>query len=77
MITDSDLEVKNEESEENASTEPSGTLCGSRTEDAAGSLDNHCSFKRFDITKDPADHYYIGANGQVLLCFDFDVLIAL
>lgn len=25
-----------------------------------------CSFKRFDIAKDPLDHYFLGANGQVI-----------
>lgn len=27
--------------------------------------DDPCSFKRFDIAKDPMDHYFLGANGQV------------
>ncbi|KAH7518397.1 probable ubiquitin-conjugating enzyme E2 23 [Ziziphus jujuba] len=26
--------------------------------------DDPCSFKRFDIAKDPMDHYFLGANGQ-------------
>ncbi|XP_077219554.1 ubiquitin-conjugating enzyme 23 isoform X2 [Tasmannia lanceolata] len=26
-----------------------------------------CSFKRFDIAKDPGDHYYLGGNGQVIV----------
>lgn len=44
------------------------TLCSLRNEDAPASYDNDaCSFKHFDITKDPSDHYFIGANGQVLL----------
>lgn len=25
-----------------------------------------CNFKRFDIAKDPLDHYFLGANGQVI-----------
>ena len=28
-----------------------------------------CSFKRFDIAKDPLDHYFIGASGQVNVIF--------
>jgi len=36
--------------------------------DALESCDNgSCSLKHFDITQDPSDHYFIGANGQVLL----------
>ncbi|KAK7390815.1 hypothetical protein VNO78_18910 [Psophocarpus tetragonolobus] len=41
------------------------TLCSLRNEDAHASCDNDtCSLKHFDITKDPSDHYFIGANGQ-------------
>ncbi|XVF45557.1 hypothetical protein PTKIN_Ptkin02bG0215600 [Pterospermum kingtungense] len=29
-----------------------------------GDKDDACSFKRFDIAKDPLDHYFLGANGQ-------------
>ncbi|XP_020211246.1 probable ubiquitin-conjugating enzyme E2 23 [Cajanus cajan] len=40
-------------------------LCSLRNEDAPASCDNDtCSLKHFDITKDPTDHYFIGANGQ-------------
>lgn len=28
------------------------------------------SFKRFDIAKDPCDHYFVGANGQVSSLLD-------
>lgn len=28
--------------------------------------DDTCSFKRFDIAKDPLDHYFLGANAQVI-----------
>ncbi|XP_061364714.1 probable ubiquitin-conjugating enzyme E2 23 [Gastrolobium bilobum] len=45
--------------------EASETLCSLRNEDAGASCDNDaCSLKHFDITKDPSDHYFIGANGQ-------------
>jgi len=44
------------------------TLYGLKNEDALASCDNgSCSLKHFDITQDPSDHYFIGANGQVLL----------
>lgn len=46
------------------------TLCNLRTEEPDASeckeVDS-CSFKRFDIAKDPSDHYFLGANGQVIL----------
>ena len=31
--------------------------------------DKSCSFKRFDIVKDPLDHYFLGATGQVNVIF--------
>ncbi|PON89955.1 Ubiquitin-fold modifier-conjugating enzyme [Trema orientale] len=47
--------------------EAAETLCNLRTEEPDASeceeVDN-CSFKRFDIAKDPSDHYYLGTNGQ-------------
>ncbi|RDX72835.1 putative ubiquitin-conjugating enzyme E2 23, partial [Mucuna pruriens] len=40
-------------------------LCSLRNEDAPASCDNDTSsLKHFDITEDPSDHYFIGANGQ-------------
>ncbi|KAF1878869.1 hypothetical protein Lal_00047541 [Lupinus albus] len=40
-------------------------LCTFRNEDAPASYDDGaCSFKHFDITKDPLDHYFTGTNGQ-------------
>lgn len=46
------------------------TLCNLRTEEPDASeceeVDN-CSFKRFDLAKDPSDHHFLGANGQVIL----------
>ncbi|KAI9124311.1 hypothetical protein K1719_005611 [Acacia pycnantha] len=64
IVDSDDSENKNEKGEENVSTEPSETLCGLRTEDSPGSFDNDFTFKRFDITRDPTGHYFIGANGQ-------------
>ncbi|XP_027365605.1 probable ubiquitin-conjugating enzyme E2 23 isoform X2 [Abrus precatorius] len=47
--------------------EASEALCRLRNEDDPASFDNDaCSLKHFDITIDPSDHYFIGANGQVL-----------
>lgn len=67
-------ENKNGKSDEVVSSEASETLHCLETEDAPASYNNDsCSFKRFDITKDPSDHYFIGANGQVLLCFVYDI----
>ncbi|QCE08708.1 ubiquitin-conjugating enzyme E2 O [Vigna unguiculata] len=41
------------------------TLHDLKKEDAlASSDDGSCSLKHFDITQDPSDHYFIGANGQ-------------
>ena len=43
-------------------------LCNLRIEDSdskTGDEDDACSFKRFDTAKDPLDHYFLGANGQV------------
>ncbi|KAK9286845.1 hypothetical protein L1049_015250 [Liquidambar formosana] len=42
-------------------------LCNLRPEEPDAPAcyeDDACSFKRFDIARDPVDHYYIGANGQ-------------
>ncbi|OIW21173.1 hypothetical protein TanjilG_30496 [Lupinus angustifolius] len=40
-------------------------LCTLRNKDAPASYDDDaCSFKHFDITKDPLDHYFTGTNGQ-------------
>ncbi|XP_057422752.1 probable ubiquitin-conjugating enzyme E2 23 [Lotus japonicus] len=45
--------------------EASKTLCSLRNEDAPAICDNDaCGVKHFDITTDPSDHYFIGANGQ-------------
>lgn len=57
-------------SEATETLEASAALCSLGNEDApaTASCDNDtCSLKHFDITKDPSDHYFIGANGQVLL----------
>ncbi|XP_054777530.1 probable ubiquitin-conjugating enzyme E2 23 isoform X5 [Prosopis cineraria] len=65
LVGSDDSENITEKGDENITTEPSETLCGLRTEDAPASFDSDCIFKRFDITRDPADHYFIGANGQI------------
>ncbi|KAF7841266.1 putative ubiquitin-conjugating enzyme E2 23 [Senna tora] len=67
MLIDGDnSENRNGENEEVASPEVSESLCGLRTDDAPASCDNYSySFKRFDITRVPSDHYFIGANGQI------------
>ncbi|OIW06791.1 hypothetical protein TanjilG_11516 [Lupinus angustifolius] len=40
-------------------------LCSLRNDDAPASYnDGACSFKHFDITKDPSDHHFTGSNGQ-------------
>lgn len=54
--------------EVNDSSDMTETLLSLRTgeQDAlACHEDESCSFKRFDITKDPSDHYFLGASGQV------------
>ncbi|TKY50747.1 ubiquitin-conjugating enzyme E2 23 [Spatholobus suberectus] len=52
-------------SEATETLEACEALCSLRNEDAPASSDNDtCSLKHFDITKDPSDHYFIGANGQ-------------
>ncbi|KAL2996343.1 hypothetical protein AAZX31_10G267500 [Glycine max] len=54
-------------SEATETLEASAALCSLGNEDApaTASCDNDtCSLKHFDITKDPSDHYFIGANGQ-------------
>lgn len=62
---------KNEESvtpECSENMEASEALCSLKNEEAPASCDNDaCSLKHFDMVTDPSDHYYIGANGQVLL----------
>lgn len=52
--------------------EASETLCSLKNEDAPASCDDDaCSLKHFDMVTDPLDHYYIGANGQVLLLLPY------
>lgn len=48
--------------------EAAEALCNLRTEESnapACSGGDTCSFKHFDIAKDPLDHYFLGAYGQV------------
>lgn len=60
--------------EDNVASEPSKVLesaeasSNPRTAESDGSAcngDGTCSFKGFDIVKDPLDHYFLGTNGQV------------
>lgn len=60
---------KNEEAflPEGSDVEASETLCSLKNENAPASCnDDACSLKHFDMVTDPSDHYFIGANGQVL-----------
>lgn len=69
-------ENRNGKIEEVVPPKAAETLCGLRTEDAPASCEDYSySFKRFDITRDPLDHYFIGANGQVLVHFISNMLI--
>lgn len=54
--------------------EAAEALCNLRTEESnapACSGGDTCSFKHFDIAKDPLDHYFLGAYGQVNAFFLF------
>ena len=47
-------------------------ICNLKIEDSDSKTDDEddaCSFKRFDTAKDPLDHYFLGANGQVFDLF--------
>ncbi|EXC16556.1 putative ubiquitin-conjugating enzyme E2 23 [Morus notabilis] len=73
VIESGDTESEHGKGEEHA---PLGTskmlytaenLCHLRTEEpdaSDGKGVENCSFKRFDIAKEPSDHYFLGANGQ-------------
>lgn len=69
---DCDIVIPHEDVEEHVETketdllEVSEALCSSKPKesDAVSSDADAFTFKRFDIVKDPYDHYYIGANGQ-------------
>lgn len=59
-------------------------LCNLRIEDSyskTGEDEDVCSFTRFDTAKDPLDHYFLGANGQVhdlyILAFKINLLCCL
>lgn len=54
--------------EDFVSSNTENVLCNSRDKESempSGLKDDIWSFKRFDITKDPSDHHYLGSNGQV------------
>lgn len=71
---DCDIVIPHEDVEEHVETketdllEVSEALCSLKPKesDAVSSDADASTFKRFDIVKDPYDHYYIGANGQVV-----------
>lgn len=54
------------------SLDMAGALVNVRAEEPAALVchgDESCSFKRFDIAKEPLDHYFLGATGQVNVIF--------
>ncbi|KAL8088572.1 putative ubiquitin-conjugating enzyme E2 23 isoform X2 [Apium graveolens] len=69
---DCDLVISHGEVEEHDDTkktdllEVTEALCSSKPKEsnAVSSYTDASTFKRFDIVKDPYDHFYIGANGQ-------------
>ncbi|KAK1388502.1 putative ubiquitin-conjugating enzyme E2 23 [Heracleum sosnowskyi] len=69
---DCDIVISHGEVEEHVETketdllEVTEALCSSKPKEsnALSSDADACTFKRFDIAKDPYDHYYIGADGQ-------------
>ncbi|KAL6211186.1 hypothetical protein ACLB2K_016413 [Fragaria x ananassa] len=71
-FVDSSVEInhKNEESVSSETTQildAAEILCNLRTKESDAKKcrkDDVCSFKRFDIAKDPLDHHYLGAAGQ-------------
>lgn len=73
VIDSCDKEIKEEITPEAQELlEEAEALCNLRTEESnapACSEDNSCSFKHFDIAKDPLDNYFLGAYGQVNLLF--------
>lgn len=48
-------------------SEASSVLRTEKSDTPTCSEDNNCNFKRFDITKDPLDHHFLGSNGQVYI----------
>ncbi|KAB1207518.1 putative ubiquitin-conjugating enzyme E2 23 [Morella rubra] len=68
VIDSCDKEIKEEITPEAQELlEEAEALCNLRTEESnapACSEDNTCSFKHFDIAKDPLDNYFLGAYGQ-------------
>ncbi|KAG7027026.1 putative ubiquitin-conjugating enzyme E2 23, partial [Cucurbita argyrosperma subsp. argyrosperma] len=48
------------------SAEASSNLRTAQSDGSACHEDGTCSFKGFDIAKDPLDHYFLGTNGQTI-----------
>lgn len=57
--------VASEPSEVLESAKASSNLRTAESDASACHEDGTCSFKGFDIAKDPLDHYFLGTNGQV------------
>ena len=78
VIDQCGMEIKEEVTPEAQEVfEAAEALCGLSADSAEESYppacsddDNTCSFKHFDTAKDPLDHYFLGAYGQVnAFCF--------
>ena len=81
-FTASDLNPDCGRGEDDDASEPSKVLVSAeassnlRTAQSDGSAcheDGTCSFKGFDIVKDPLDHYFLGTNGQVGIFVKFRI----
>ena len=57
--------IASEPSEVSESADASSNLRTAESDGSACHEDGTCSFKGFDIAKDPLDHYFLGTNGQV------------
>ncbi|WCJ39907.1 ubiquitin-conjugating enzyme 23 [Euphorbia peplus] len=65
-----DISEERDSSDESSSqklSEVSEILCNLKTEKSDSPIcsEDDASFKRFDIAKDPLDHYFLGSNGQI------------
>ncbi|XP_023513075.1 probable ubiquitin-conjugating enzyme E2 23 [Cucurbita pepo subsp. pepo] len=56
--------IASEPSEVSESADASSNLRTAESDGSACHEDGTCSFKGFDIAKDPLDHYFLGTNGQ-------------
>ncbi|CAK9315302.1 unnamed protein product [Citrullus colocynthis] len=62
--SDKEDNVASEPSEVLESAKASSNLRTAESDASACHEDGTCSFKGFDIAKDPLDHYFLGTNGQ-------------